>query len=98
MPPEQLAGGIEARKTGDSDLAVAPHLADVVQLFADMRTQWRTASVESRGFVVTGLDYTAVRHAAWLGGLRIPTEPGRRRRFFEHLKTLEVEGRNVMNG
>lgn len=97
MPPEQLAERAAPGDADDSHLVVAPHLAEAVQLFADMRTQWLTVPLERKGFAYLAMDYRAIRDTAWLGGLQIPEDPARRRRFFEYLKVMQEAGKGLMN-
>lgn len=97
MPQEELVERAAPGDAGDSDLAVAPHLAEAVQLFADMRSQWLTVPLERKGFAYLAMDYRAIRDTAWLGGLQIPEDPARRRRFFEWLKVMQDAGKDLMN-
>ncbi|MES2401877.1 MAG: DUF1799 domain-containing protein [Pseudomonadota bacterium] len=95
VPREQLEsharGG--ADQEDDGAICVAPHLSPAINLFAHLRSQWRTASAGMGGFLYSGLDYAAIEPAMRLMGL----EPADRPEMFRQLRVMEMEARDAMN-
>lgn len=97
VPQEQLRQALARQQAhqGEDDevVPVAPHLAEVVELFASLRGQWRVVSRGRLGLQWLGLDYTGVRSTMWMLRLR----PKRRDRLHRYLGVMELEALRVLN-
>ncbi len=98
VPREQIERDGRSQAAADEEPAVciAPHLAAVVDLFANLRSQWRTASAGMGGFLYAGLDYSAIEPTKRLMGLSALT-PADQAREFAWLRVMEMEARTAMN-
>ncbi len=83
----------QAAADDGTTVRVAPHLAQVVDLFASLRTQWRTASAGMGGFLYAGLDYSAVEPTMRLMGIKLADTT----ELFAQLRVMEMEAREAMN-
>lgn len=98
VPREQIDrdGRNQAAEDDESAICIAPHLAPVVDLFANLRSQWRTASAGMGGFLYAGLDYSAIEPTKRLMG-RGPMAAPDQAQEFAWLRVMEMEARTAMN-
>lgn len=72
---------------------VAPHLAQVVGLFADLRTQWKVVAGGMGGLVYVGLDYVAAEAVLRFKRAKVTD----RALLFKWLREMELAARAEMN-
>ena len=84
---EQLRGG-----NTESGLEVWPENWPIVQAFAAISTQWRTAPLGLGGYRYLGLDYTGAQAGLQLAGITLSKDEWKDLRTMERAATKHLNG------
>lgn len=89
--PEHVIDEMESRAATENVFEIWPENVPVVDVFVALASQWNRAGMS--GEVLTGINYTAVPVVMDLLGV----PPKKRRRYFEWIRLMEAEAREVAN-
>lgn len=95
VPVDQVQKDARQADSVEAGIQLAPHLFTVVDVFANLRSQWRTASAGMGGFLYSGLDYGAIEPTMRMMGVKVADADTAD--FFKHLKVMEMAAREAMN-